>query len=259
MTQLKLIFAVAFIILSFSFSAFANQGIGYEVSYQQVDSLKYEVDFVVYRNCGGVKLSTNFTTPYVVCQSSGSKKSLSWKIVSIQEMKTECDSIGGPCNPPNTSFSGSGYERILLRAEVDFTGSYSSFITNGCKSVRFEIDDCCRNSAITTGLVSRYFYTYAVLNLDVDEGNSSPTFTSLPLLETCCNQPVYYNVGAVDSEDDSLSYAFSEPLSAYGTGIKYSGNYSYLRPVDSYYPGSLKYPYNNPNANPPIGIHLNAE
>ncbi|MFT5512540.1 MAG: hypothetical protein ACI8SE_000938, partial [Bacteroidia bacterium] len=52
---------------------------------------------------------------------------------------------------------------------------------------------------------------------------------------------------------------FSEPLSAYGTGIKYSGNYSYLRPVDSYYPGSLKYPYNNPNANTPIGIHLNAE
>lgn len=260
MIRLKPFFAVVFSLLFFSLNAYSNAGIGYEVSYQQVDSLKYEVDFVVYRHCGSSKLNTNFTTPYVVCQTSGYKKSLDWKIVSIEEIKTECDSMGSQCSPPNTTGSGSGYERIVLRSTVDFKHQdFDTFIKSGCTSVRFEFNDCCRNSGITVGLASKYLYTYGELNLEVDGGNSSLVFTSSPLIQACCNQAVYYNVGAVDSDDDSLSYAFAEPLSSFGTGLKYSGGYSYLQPIDCYYPGSLKYPYNKPDANPPIGLHLNSE
>lgn len=258
MTHLKPFFAVVFTLLFFNFHAYSASGIGFEISYHQVDSLKYDVDFVVYRYCGSVKLNTNFTTPYMVCQTSGYKKSLDWKIVSVQEIKTECDSIGGPCNPPNASFGGNGYERIVLRSTVDFTLSkFDSFYNNGCTSIRFEMEDCCRNSASTVGLGNTKMYTYAEVNLDIDGGNSSPSFTSPPILYGCCNQPVYYNVGAIDADDDSLSYALAEPLSAYGTGLKYAGSYAYYRPIDCYLPGSLKFPYNNPNANPPIGLHVN--
>jgi hypothetical protein len=260
MTQLKPFLAVVFFVFCLNFNGYSSAGIGYEISYQEVDSLKYDVDFIVYRYCGGVKLNTNFTTPYVVCQTSGSKRSLNWKIVSIQEIKTECDSIGARCNPPNTSFTGAGYERIVLRATVDFKlGAFDSFYNAGCTSIRFEMDDCCRNSSISVGLANAKMYTFAELNLDFDEGNSSPTFTSRPLITACCNQPVYYNIGALDTDNDSLSYAFAQPLSAYGSGLSYSGNYKYNQPIDCYFPGSLKPPYNNPNANPPIGMYLDPE
>ncbi|MFT5725447.1 MAG: hypothetical protein ACI9JN_002572 [Bacteroidia bacterium] len=261
MTKLKRIIAVAFFVFILSLTITANHIIGNEVTYRQVDTLKYEVDFIIYRYCGDLKVRTNFTTPKVICQATGFSKNLTWKIVSIHELKTECDTLGSQCDPPNTSYSGTGYERVILRSTVDFRHTYfEDFVYKGCTSVRFEMDDCCRNSGITSGLASKYIYNYAVLNLDIDGGNTTPVFTSPPMITACCNQPVYYNVGAVDMvEDDSLSYAFAEPLIAFGSTLKYSGNYTYLNPVDCYFPGSLKPPYNNPNANPPIGMYLNGE
>ena len=109
-------------------------------------------------------------------------------------------------------------------------------------------------------LIWLLYYNYAYLNRSYGEGLSSPQFNLPPIVKLCKLQPVYHNVAVVDTTNhDSISYSFDDPLSAYGTTIAYTGNYFAQNPFDAYYPGSLKYPYNNSNANPPIGVYLDQE
>ncbi|MFT5724126.1 MAG: hypothetical protein ACI9JN_001243, partial [Bacteroidia bacterium] len=133
-------------------------------------------------------------------------------------------------------------------------------VKNGCCEIRLETGQCCRNSNISTGAANQNFYTYATIDLCKAPCNSSPSLTTEPIAYLCCNQPFYYNNGASDTSNfDSLSYSFANPLRGFGNKISYSGNYTYKNPFDAYFPGSLKPPYSNPNANPPIGIYLDEE
>ncbi len=247
------------LILSFSsIKSYAADIAGNEITYKQVDSLKYEVDFIMYRDCSGNKLTASFATPKVKCNASSLTRDLTWKIVSITEIKTVCDSLGLQCQPVNSTGAGNGFEKIVFRSTVDFkTSTFDSFVKTGCTKIRFELENCYRNNSIKSFSTFSCFYNFAELSLDIEDGNTSPTFTSPPLFKGCCNQPMRMTVGAVDyAEGDSLSFRLSEALVGPSTSVTYSGNYSYTQPFDAYFPGSLKPPYNNPNANPPIGVFI---
>ena len=60
-----------------------------------------------------------------------------------------------------------------------------------------------------------------------------------------------------NSDNDSLSFALINPLSAYGTPISYNSGYGADIPVSVYYFGSLGYPYSNPNYSTPLGSYFN--
>lgn len=227
-----------------------------EITYRWIDTLTYEVDFVFYRSCAGVTFNNPTSAAFAVCQTSGSKVNMSLKLVSIKELQTLCDTLGPNCSGKNKTRSGDGVEVQVYRDTVDFRmAKYANLIKSGCNDIRFEVGLCCRNSSQTTGAANKNLFNYAVLSLKDGGRNSSPEFALPPIPNFLCNQPVFYSVGTIDTLDgDSLSYAIVQPKSAINSTITTS-----VPPFTSYYPGTLKYPYNNPNSIPPIGFHFNNE
>ena len=233
----------------------ATHMMGADITYKCIDTLKFKVIIKIYRDCRGVSLST--PSSQIRCVTGGSA-SLSLSRTNIQEITPVCATASGNCNPSNTYGTGEGIEEHTFEATIDFNTTHASLIASGCCRFIIQTGQCCRNSAINTGAGNQNFYTYAEIDICKAPCNSSPALTSEPIGILCCNQPFFYNMGASDTSDlDSLSYSWANPLSAWSTNIGYSGtNYAYNHPFQVYYPGSLTPPYNNPNANPPIGIFL---
>jgi hypothetical protein len=71
----------------------------------------------------------------------------------------------------------------------------------------------------------------ALLN-NVPGPNSSPTFTTLPTPFYCNNVPQQYNPGAVDINNDSLTYALVPGLaSTFGSAVTYVGGATATAPL----------------------------
>ncbi|MFT5725446.1 MAG: hypothetical protein ACI9JN_002571, partial [Bacteroidia bacterium] len=252
--MIRLFAIVAFMCSGLKVSA--THASGNEITYKWIDTLTYEVTFLYYRDCKGVALNNPSNTCNVVCLTSGSSVRLSLTLVSIKELQTVCDTIGFTCNGTNKNGSGTGFEVHTYKDTVDFrTSKFSGLLKSGCLELYFVGGECCRNSNITTGPAGQNLYNYAYLSLKKGLRNSSPEFVLPPIPYVICNQPMCYSVGAIDTIDgDSLSYHIVPPASGWGKTI--SVNYP---PFTVYYPGSLKFPYNKPNANPPIGFYFNEE
>lgn len=252
---------VGFVVFGNIQKASATHVMGADITYKCLDTLKFEFTVKYYRYCGGVPFGNPSNITKLICTKTGASAGVSLTRQSIRDVTPVCATATKPCNPSNTSRTGDGIEEHYYTVTIDFNKSpYNNLTKNGCCEVRLETGQCCRNSNITTGAANQNFYTYATIDLCKAPCNSSPSLTTEPISYLCCNQPFYYNNGASDTSDfDSLSYSFAGPLSGWKREISYSGNYSKSYPFDTYYPGSLKPPYVNQNANPPIGIYLDPE
>lgn len=246
---------VVFLFMSLATVSFGTASVGTEVHYEEIDSLVYRVDFVFYRTCQAVSVSDPRDAK-VICASSGQKQALSPTFRTGNFLKVFCDDLGDRCGGKlNTSRSGDGVEKLIFSDTVDFKASpFNSFITNGCTEIRFEFGGCCRPGNLNSGAGNTTYYNFATLNLGAR--NSTPEFTIEPPTQLLLNQPVNINLGAIDPEGDSLSYSMGTVMTKFGTSATYSGALTPQVPLGVYYPGTLKYPYSNPAANPPIGLHL---
>jgi hypothetical protein len=240
------------LIFCLSLPAMANHILGSDISYKQIDSLKYVVTIAKYRLCSGVTIGS--VQSLLVSCSSGSTITKALTRVSIEELKLHCSTNGSECSPQNTQVTGhEGVERHLYSDTIDFASTTFSSLATCSSIIRFAISECCRpnfTNANAGGAATQY-YNFAELNLAM--GNSSVDLTSDPNIYQCCSQPVYYNMGARDTiERDSISYSF-----AHSTNVTYFGGYyAYNHPFDVFYPGSTGPPLAIPSANPPIGIYL---
>ncbi|MFT5156151.1 MAG: hypothetical protein ACI83I_000694 [Bacteroidia bacterium] len=237
----------------------ATHVMGLDITYQHVDSMKYTFTLKFYRSCQGVAFNNPEKATFVRCATSGKTEKVSLSLVGIQSISPFCSSSSDPCKPANKYGTGEGIELHEYTTTIDFAKApYDSMIKAGCCSIIFESGQCCRNGSITTGAANKNFYSYAMLDLCKAPGNSSPSFSSKPIGFLCCNQPVYDNIGAMDTIDfDSLSYAFACPLSAWNTVLSYSSGYSCSKPFTVYDPSGTG--YTNPNSNPPTGLYLGSK
>lgn len=245
---------VPFLLVLFTaISVFGNHQNNAIIQYTALDTFKFEIEVIMYRDCRGLKLDPpSSNNVRLHCISSGTTVPLSMTRKSIEEVSMY-DSAGA-CIPSNTSTTGLGIEKHVFVDTVNFNDSKFISLKSCCEIYIEVLNFCCRNS--TNGTNSG-MYNYAVLDLCKSNNNSSAQLKFDPLLFSCCNQPVYFNFGYIDTLDqDSLSYALVNPLATPSTAMNYATGYSYQEPLQVYYPGSLSYPYNNPEASPPIGIYL---
>ncbi|MFT5817005.1 MAG: hypothetical protein ACI95K_000485, partial [Lentimonas sp.] len=247
------------LILPFLFSsqkAEATHVMGADITYKCVDSLKFEFTITYYRWCAGVGFSTPQT--FIECSSGSNTRSITPTFVSIKEITPVCATASGECVPANTRINGAeGIEQHTYKVTVDFNNApYSNMVS--CGKVRLRTGQCCRNSNINTGAANAQFQTFAEIDLSQSHCNSSPALTSEPIAILCCNQPFFFNNGALDTTDfDSLSYSWAHPKGTGLANIGYSGtNYAYNHPFQAFYPGSTGPPLKIPNANPPVGVYL---
>lgn len=253
-----LLFGILAISCLLPVKTYGTHVMGADITYTCDSAYAYTFTITYYRYCGGVSFSNPSSQTRLVNQTTGATIGISLSLQSITDVTPTCKTVSPRCYPTNQR-SGDGIEAHVYTCSVDFKKSpYKTLLSSGNCAVRLETAQCCRNSNITTGAANANFYTYALLDVCKAPVNNSPQFKFPPVAFLCCNQPIYYMIGGFDHMDfDSLSYEFAHPLSGWSQNIKYNGSYAYNNPFVAYYPGTLKFPYNNPNASPPIGLYLN--
>lgn len=248
--HISTLFLLAFLFVSNV--AKSNHFMGSLVTYQHLSGSKYRVEVTLYRFCSGVPMSGT-TDVLIRDQRNTQLLKLTASRVRIEGITKYCKSAGDPCYPQNTSGTGKGIEKHVYQAEVDFSKAPYDTLTKSGDPIYFQVQLCCRDGNITNGAANQMAYNYAILDLTYGH-TSSPEFQSEPIGTVCCNQPIRYELNGYDPDNDSISYQLVNPLRDFGKSIGMN-----VPIVSPYYPGSLKYPYENPNANPPIGVSMNTE
>ena len=264
------------ILLIFSTSNLrADHIVGSDITYTCGDTAGiYNITYNFYRDCNGCYVlgqtpncgtgqncNSSFTAPTALTVSciSGSSATSAGTInltrTGIVDITPTCGADRSRCEQPCNGAFPYGIEKHTFTGRVDLRSN----IKSGCCDFEISVRLSVRSVGITTGQRSQTFYTSCEINACQAPCNNSPTLSNDPVAILCCNQPYTFNNGAIDVDRDSISYSFAQAFQGQGQPCTYSGKRTYLDPLTTYYPGRLKWPYCNAQANPPIGTCLDAE
>lgn len=203
--------------------SYASHVKGAAITYTCVGGNTYEVTLKVYRDCAGITLGTNPQT--VDFQSTSCSQSFSQQLpfVSSSEMALLCPTAGTTtCNGGTLP----GTEEYIFRDTVQLTSCFDWVMS---------WDLCCRNAA-TTNLVNpanNSIYVQTTLNSVAAPCNSSPQYVTVPVALLCVGELAILNVGALDSDGDSLHFQVANSFDAPGVPIPFSPGYSLNNPIMS--------------------------
>ncbi len=158
-----------------------------------------------------------------------------------------CSSQKSICTNCNSRIPGTfspGIEVFTYEGDVNLNN-----IPAACCKVALNISYCCREGDIVT-MIPGNFFVSTELNKCQTPCNSSPVFANKPEIIVCAGLDFIYNLGAVDPDNDSLSYAFGVSLQGANTPVTYNV------PFNSGYPFAY---LGAPNANAPYpaGLRIN--
>ena len=247
----------------------ASHMMGADVSYKCLGNGKYKIIAKVYRDCRGIPMGIVSFGAYAGTNGGngcGSYTLSGLSRVKITDITSRCSTASSPCSPSNSTTGNQGTEEHTFEATIDFNASpLSNFLNKStCCEVTFYVNENARNGAITTGASGQNFYSTCMINICnlkkmKDKCNNSPQLSNPPFAILCCNQPWYFNNGAIDTLDyDSISYRLVDGLQ----GIPHS-SITYSSPFSSQYPMTpICVPPTtikctpNPKTNPPRGFYF---
>lgn len=199
----KLLFLILFL-LSFTNVTKASHAAGGELLYTWISDSTYKITLKFYRDCSGIPEPASMTCYCLnMCTAYCTQLTLN-KVTSIpngQEVSTGCPGYPSTCN--GGTFPG--YREWIYENTIT--------LPSRCNFWKFYISENARNTTITN-LASpgtQNLYIEATLNNQYAQGNSSPYFTVKPVPYLCVNNPYNYNNGAVDPNNDSLSFSIIQP------------------------------------------------
>jgi gliding motility-associated-like protein len=239
------------------FQASATHVMGSDVYYKCLGNNKYKITIKAYRDCTGVAL--NGLSGKITCGTN--TMNISYTKRSVKDITPTCASSVSACG--NQTTTGIGVEEHTFETTIDFSKApYSTWIKNGCCEFRFSYRQCCRNGEITTGFANSWFYADAMINMcninkTQKKCNDAPVLTSDPIAFLCCNQPFYFNNGALDNADfDSLSYELVNPQGNFKSNLSHNSPFDAKHPMTPYCPAGGVTCTPKPNAKPPRGFYL---
>ena len=245
--------------LNFNYSLNAQIAGSAEIYYEKIGQNAYVLTANIYRECTSAPLNSinGFVVSGIIAIPMNYKRS------NISRIDDKC---GNPCNISNSS-SNPGYEKHVFKDTVDFNQyPYDTFVKAGKCQVNFAVQQFLRDSNLTTianQTSNRLMYIDAELNICLSFAQiRSPEFSFDPKFYACCNNPVTYSPGPIDSVDfDSLVFTLEAPLISQGNSVTYTSNYSKDYPVTPYCPpnpGNI-HCRGLPNAKPPRGFYFDYE
>ena len=267
----KHLYTITLILFSLiAFQSKASHFSGSDISYQCTSTPGvYKVSLKLYRECAGIQICTGCgnsipngntagcttgatqtaiigASPSCLGTTFGSFVLSAVSLTSGYDIIQTCASVRTICTNCNTRTAGtytSGMEVYVFEGTINLNA-----IPASCCNVTLSYSDCCRNGALTT-IVPGQFYTQATINRCQTPCNSAPTFSNDAVVLVCGGVDFAYNLGAIDLDGDSLSYAFGESLASQSSSV------TYIAPYNGAYPFTY---FGAPNANAasPAGLHL---
>lgn len=240
---------------------------GGDLSYQCLGGGLYQLTFKLYRDCQAIPMCScpsmqgctliGVTVTGADPGCSNLPTTVSMTVVpgasSGYDVVQLCRSQTSKCSNCGTRTPGT----FSLGMEVyTFTGTInlSSVTPSTCCKIILGWKDCCRNPSNINliNATNLYYNLSCTINRCNSVCNSSPSFTNPPIVVLSSGQAVNYNVGAVDPDGDSLSYAFGSSLVDPNVAAPYKTTYN---------PTNYPFPYlGAPNANTPApaGMHIDS-
>jgi len=211
-------------------SSFGSHAAGADLTYKWISGNTYEVTAAFYRDCGGIAQPSTVTLVY-------GSASCNFSSTQVLPLINNGPVITYPCNSVQTTCTGGsvpGIQQWLYRANVT--------LPFACTDWKLSYNVVARNCAITTivqpspcNSSTSYepIYVEALLNNVDAPGNSSPTFSNVPISFVCLGQDFNYNHGVIDMNADSLSYSLITPLTSSSSTVTYLPGYSATAPIAS--------------------------
>lgn len=277
LVNLKIGFLSIFFIFLFIKKAKSDHLVGSDISYQCTSTPgEYKITLKIYRDCAGAYMCpgcasipgsmAGCTTANACCGFTNTIRgadpicagisfgTFTLGIVSASsgyDIIQTCSAVNTICTNCNTRSAGTfspGIEVNVFEGNINLN---SLGIPSTCCRVSIGFSTCCRNNASTT-ITSFNYFTEAILNRCQTPCNSAPTFTNDAAAIVCTGVDFVYNLGAIDPDGDSLSYAFGESMQGFNSTVQYIPPYSAGYPLP--YFGAP-----NPNAAAPAGLHIDPQ
>ncbi len=229
------------LLLGMSTSAQATHGIAAEIGYRHISGLQYEVYVNIFGDCSGSSYP-NFFDPNTAALVNVTNNGSVFTTLTCQrygeygkEITPVCpqDSNNTRCKSPNGAIPGITVFKFRATVTLSQVSANWRFAFTG-QMVSSQLG---RSSAITNIQIGQggggITYIEAVLNNTLGP-NSSPTLTTIPTPFFCINQLQEYNIGAVDSNADSLRFSLVSGLTANGGSaslVSYLAGFSGAQPL----------------------------
>lgn len=223
MKKTYLIWIIWCSLLLSSWHAKASHLAGAEIEYTCLGLGSYEVTLVLYADCGGISQpsTASITATENGCSNSNFNATLS--LISTTEVPLYCDAALSTCNGGSLF----GVRKLIYKSTINFP------VSSTC-SWRLSYTNCCRNgnTANIQSPASNSMYTESFIT-NVNDCNSSPTFTNNPIFLGCVNQQYTVSHSTIESNGDSIVYELAQPLNASTSPIAYNAGYNVSNPIFS--------------------------
>lgn len=254
-----------------SFSLKASHVAGGDVEYECIGPRQWKIRLTIFRDCTGVQLcsGTNCSQPMaarpnstlnpVGCTATPNNINFTLSFVSVEDVGKEVIAICGAnakntCNNLNTVTPGPltpSLEKYVFEGILNL--NLPSLNSSNCSYWDVYWELCCRNAGITnlqgsSGQSFRIGCTINIFNRSSSPCvNNSPIFRNNPQPIVCSGKEYIINLGAVDPDNDSLTYQIDASLQQGGGTVVYQPPYgpNYPFPLDSTAAPHKNYPKPN--------------
>ncbi|MFI5222074.1 MAG: T9SS type A sorting domain-containing protein [Bacteroidia bacterium] len=248
--------------------SFASHTNGVEMTYSCTSTPGvWRVTLIISRDCQGIPLGSctstncNLTCAYTVTVAGADPvcngttfTTFTVNLISVSDVdpNPQCPSFKSNCTNMGCVTAGTfvpGIEKYIFQGDVNL--GTSSGIPSSCCNIRLFWSECCRSSASNSG-GGNNLYVEAIINrcLSASPCNGAPILFNDPVLFLTSGQPFLYNPGAIDPDNDSLSYSFAPALSGPNSPVSYISPYSATQPFP-FFGGVATAPW-------PLGIHCDS-
>lgn len=203
--------------LLFPYVSKASHVVGAELGYTCLGDSTYEIELVLYRDCGGINAPGSvaiefFSSCDTLLLVAGYDPGAVYQVPPLYPIPTTCD-----------SGIVIGIEKYTYRDTI---------VLPPCDDWLMRYTVCCRNNVTTIqdpGATT--LQVIATLN-NKDTCNSSPAFKADPVPYLCLGESMCFDHGAQDADGDSLYYSLVAPLQM-GGEVLYNIPYNEVSPISA--------------------------
>ncbi|MBP9688141.1 MAG: gliding motility-associated C-terminal domain-containing protein [Bacteroidia bacterium] len=252
-------------------NTYASHVVGGDVEYECTGPRTWKIRLIIYRDCTGATLCSsmgctqsviakpNTTLNPAGCTATPNQVSATLSLVKVEDVgkanvelcgnsaKNGCHNLNqvtpGPYSP--------SVEKYVFEGTLNL--NYPSLNNSNCTYWDVYWTLCCRNANIwnlagSSGQDFRIGATINIFNRSLAAcKNKSPILKNEPVATLCSGQEYVFNMGAVDPDDDSLTYEIAPSLQSGGNPVNYQppGGANYPFPLNSTKVPHINFPQPN--------------